>query len=59
MSIQFFPQCSESHPMIYAYSDVAYPGCLKAGFTAVDVNKRIGDVKKQSANYAVVICNRL
>ena len=28
-----------SHPMIYAYSDVTYPGCLKVGFTAVDVDR--------------------
>ena len=39
--IQFFPQRPESHPMIYAYSDVTYPGCLKVGFTAVDVDKRV------------------
>lgn len=38
---QFFPQRPESHPMIYAYSDVTYPGCLKVGFTAVDVDKRV------------------
>ena len=41
MNTQFFPQRPESHPMIYAYSDVAYPGCLKVGFTAVDVDKRV------------------
>ena len=40
-NIQFFPQRPESHPMIYAYSDVTYPGCLKVGFTAVDVDKRV------------------
>ena len=39
--MQFFPQRPESHPMIYAYSDVTYPGCLKVGFTAVDVDKRV------------------
>ena len=27
--------------MIYAYSDITYPGCLKVGFTAVDVDKRV------------------
>ncbi|MBR4234911.1 MAG: GIY-YIG nuclease family protein [Clostridia bacterium] len=40
-NMQFFPQRPASHPMIYAYSDVAYPGCLKVGFTAVDVDKRV------------------
>ena len=39
--LQFFPQRPAAHPMIYAYSDVAYPGCLKVGFTAVDVDKRV------------------
>ena len=39
--MQFFPQRPASHPMIYAYSDIAYPGCLKVGFTAVDVDKRV------------------
>ena len=39
--LQFFPQRPETHPMIYAYSDIAYPGCLKVGFTAVDVDKRV------------------
>ena len=39
--LQFFPQRPDTHPMIYAYSDVAYPGCLKVGFTAVDVDKRV------------------
>ena len=40
-NIQFFPQRPSFHPMIYAYSDVTYPGCLKVGFTAVDVDKRV------------------
>ena len=31
----------EAHPMIYAYSDVQYPDCLKVGYTAVDVDKRV------------------
>lgn len=39
--LHFFPQRPDTHPMIYAYSDVAYPGCLKVGFTAVDVDKRV------------------
>ena len=39
--LQFFPQRPSTHPMIYAYSDIAYPGCLKVGFTAVDVDKRV------------------
>ena len=27
--------------MIYAYEDASYPGCLKVGYTAVDVEKRV------------------
>lgn len=34
-------QKTKSRPMIYAYSDVRYPGCLKVGYTAVDVDKRV------------------
>ncbi len=41
MAMEFFPQRPESHPMIYAYSDPAYPGCLKVGYTSVDVDKRV------------------
>lgn len=41
MAKEFFPQRPEARPMIYAYSDSAYPGCLKVGYTAVDVNKRV------------------
>ena len=37
--MNFFPQRPAFHPMIYAYSDVTYPGCLKVGFTAVDEDK--------------------
>lgn len=28
-------------PMIYAYSDLQYPGCLKVGYTAIDIDKRV------------------
>lgn len=40
---EFFPQRSESHPMIYAYEDTnpQYEGLLKVGYTAVDVDKRV------------------
>ena len=31
----------EAQPMIYAYSDVQYPNCLKVGYTSVDVDKRV------------------
>ena len=41
MAMEFFPQRPESHPMIYAYSDPAYPGCLKVGYTSVDVDRRV------------------
>lgn len=30
-----------SKPMIYAYTDTQYPGCLKVGYTAVGVDKRV------------------
>lgn len=37
----FFPQKSDSKPIIYAYSDVRYPGCLKIGFTTRNVFERM------------------
>ena len=37
----FFPEKTSSRPMIYAYSDSQYPGCLKVGYTAVDVDQRV------------------
>ena len=39
--VDFFPQRPKSHPMIYAYSDVNYPGCLKIGYTSVDIDRRV------------------
>lgn len=41
MSNTFFPRRPEANPMIYAYEDKAYPGLLKVGYTAVDVQKRV------------------
>ncbi len=40
---EFFPQRSESHPMIYAYSDSnpQYKGLLKVGYTEKNVEKRV------------------
>ena len=32
---------SENHPIIYAYSDNRYPGCLKIGFTTRSINVRM------------------
>lgn len=42
-SKEFFPQRSESHPMIYAYSDSnpQYKGLLKVGYTEKEVEKRV------------------
>ena len=40
-NIEYFPQRPEVKPMIYAYSDLQYPGCLKVGYTAVDIDKRV------------------
>ena len=37
----FFPEWTDSRPMIYAYTDNQYPGCLKVGYTAVDVEQRV------------------
>lgn len=37
----FFPEWTDSRPMIYAYTDDQYPGCLKIGYTAVDVDQRV------------------
>ena len=31
----------EAHPMIYAYADELYPGLLKVGYTAIDVDARV------------------
>lgn len=37
----FFPEWTDSRPMIYAYTDDQYPGCLKVGYTAVDIDQRV------------------
>ena len=41
MPKNFFPRRPEANPMIYAYEDKAYPGLLKVGYTAVNVQKRV------------------
>ena len=41
MAQQFFPRRPKAAPMIYAYEDVSYPGLLKVGYTAIDVQKRV------------------
>lgn len=38
---RFFEGKTNARPMIYAYEDASYPGCLKVGYTAVDVEKRV------------------
>ncbi len=40
-TMDFFPQRPADHPMIYAYSDSSYPGCLKVGYTARDIDRRV------------------
>ena len=40
-NMKYFPQRPEVKPMIYAYSDLQYPGCLKVGYTAVDIDESI------------------
>lgn len=37
----FFPERTTSKPMVYAYFDELYPGCLKVGYTTIGVEKRI------------------
>ena len=39
----FFPKKPEINPKIYAYTDKAYEGLLKIGYTAVDVKKRVAE----------------
>lgn len=39
--MKLFSQRPDANPMIYAYSDTQYPNCLKIGYTAVDVDKRV------------------
>lgn len=41
VNTDYFPQRPEVKPMIYAYSDLQYPGCLKVGYTAVDIDRRV------------------
>lgn len=38
-----FPQRQELTPQIYAYSDPRFPGQLKVGYTAHDVQKRVAE----------------
>ena len=40
-NIDYFPQRADVNPMIYAYSDPQYPGCLKVGYTGGDVERRV------------------
>lgn len=42
-SENFFPQKPELSPKIYAYTDQAYKGLLKVGYTTVDVKKRVAE----------------
>lgn len=39
----FFPVKTDARPMIYAYTDEQYPGCLKVGYTTRDVDKRVAE----------------
>lgn len=36
-----FPARASAHPIIYAYSDTRYPGCLKVGMTSRSVQERM------------------
>lgn len=40
---EFFPLRPELHPKIYAYTDKAYVGLLKIGYTIVEVRKRVAE----------------
>ncbi len=37
----YFTPKTTARPQIYAYSDSRYPGCLKVGYTAIDIDKRV------------------
>ena len=39
--IQFFPQRPNTDPIIYAYSDTRFPGCLKVGYTTRPIEERM------------------
>jgi hypothetical protein len=39
----FFPPKPELNPTIYAYTDMAYEGLLKIGYTTVDARKRVAE----------------
>ncbi len=41
--MNYFTSKPTFRPQIYAYSDPRYPGCLKVGYTAVDVDKRVAE----------------
>lgn len=54
----YFQQSPTSHPMIYAYSEIAHPGYLKIGYTARDVDKRLQQqypVKRPEKPYKIVV----
>ncbi|PIN77981.1 restriction endonuclease [Candidatus Woesearchaeota archaeon CG10_big_fil_rev_8_21_14_0_10_33_12] len=40
---EFFPPKPDLNPQIYAYTDEAYEGLLKIGYTTVDVRKRVAE----------------
>ncbi len=39
----YFTPKTTARPQIYAYSNPQYPGCLKVGYTAKDVDKRVAE----------------
>jgi hypothetical protein len=54
----YFHQRPAVRPMIYAYSERAHPGCLKIGYTARDVDKRLQQqypVKRPEKPYKIVV----
>lgn len=55
---RYFPERPALHPMIYAYEDTRYPGCLKVGYTSSDVDKRVAEqypVKTPEKSYRIVL----
>ncbi len=40
---EFFPRRPDANPIIYAYSDVQFPGQLKVGYTIKDARSRIAE----------------
>jgi len=48
-------------PMIYSYSDELHPGCIKIGYTTMDVEKRVAQQYQTKSSdlaipYKIILC---